>query len=223
MQSFKAIRARAVKRHGGEAGLKAHMVKPKSAAALRKMSDDRWLALMTRSVFQAGFVWKIIEAKWPGFEEAFDGFDPHRVAFYSGEDMGRLASDTRIVRNGAKIKATIENARFVTELIREHGSAGAFFAASKQEGFVDLLETLKKRGSRLSGASAQYFLRFSGVDGFLLSPSVVAALIHAGVVDKAPGSQKSMRAVQAAFSAWQKESGLSLTEISRTLALSIDG
>ena len=223
MQSFKAIRARAVKRHGGEAGFKAHMVKPKSAAALRKLSDDRWLAQMTRSVFQAGFVWKIIEAKWPGFEEAFDGFDPHRVAFYTGEDMGRLASDTRIVRNGAKIKATIENARFVTELIREHGSAGAFFAASKPDGFVDLLETLKKRGSRLSGASAQYFLRFSGVDGFLLSPSVVAALVHANVIDKAPGSQKSMRAVQTAFNVWQKESGLSLTEISRTLALSIDG
>ncbi len=223
MQSFKAIRARAVKRHGGEAGLKAHMVKPKSAATIRKMPDDRWLALMTRSVFQAGFVWKIIEAKWPGFEEAFDEFDPHRVAFYSGEDMGRLASDARIVRNGAKIKATIENARFVTELIREHGSAGAFFAASKPEGFVDLLEILKKRGSRLSGASAQYFLRFAGVDGFLLSPSVVAALVHAGVIDKAPGSQKSMRAVQAAFDTWQKESGLSLTEISRTLALSIDG
>jgi len=223
MQSFKAIRARAVKRHGGEAGLKAQMVKPKSAATIRKMPDDRWLALMTRSVFQAGFVWKIIEAKWPGFEEAFDEFDPHRVAFYSGEDMGRLASDARIVRNGAKIKATIENARFVTELIREHGSAGAFFAASKPEGFVDLLEILKKRGSRLSGASAQYFLRFAGVDGFLLSPSVVAALVHAGVIDKAPGSQKSMRAVQAAFDTWQKESGLSLTEISRTLALSIDG
>ena len=165
MQSFKAIRARAVKRHGGEAGFKAHMVKPKSAAALRKLSDDRWLAQMTRSVFQAGFVWKIIEAKWPGFEEAFDGFDPHRVAFYTGEDMGRLAS----------------------------------------------------------GASAQYFLRFSGVDGFLLSPSVVAALVHANVIDKAPGSQKSMRAVQTAFNVWQKESGLSLTEISRTLALSIDG
>lgn len=223
MQSFKAIRARAVKRHGGEAGLKAHMAKPKSAAAIRKIPDDRWLAQMTRSVFQAGFVWKIIEAKWPGFEEAFDGFDPHRVAFYSGEDMGRLVSDARIVRNGAKIKATIENARFVTELIREHGSAGAFFAASKPDGFVDLLETLKKRGSRLSGASAQYFLRFAGVDGFLLSPSVVAALVHADVVDKAPGSQKSMRAVQAAFDIWQKESGLSLTEISRTLALSIDG
>lgn len=130
MESFKTIHARAAKRHGGEKALEALLGKPKSVAALKKIPDDRWLAAMTKAVFQAGFVWKVIEAKWPGFEVAFNGFDPHRVAFYSGEDMGRLASDTRIVRNGAKIRATVENARFVVELAKEHGSAGAFFAAS---------------------------------------------------------------------------------------------
>lgn len=223
MESFRTIRARAVKRQGGEAALAERLMKPKSKAALKKISDDRWLAAMAKAVFQAGFSWKVIEAKWPGFEEAFDGFDPHRVAFYTGEDMGRLVSDKRIVRNGAKIKATVENARLVTELIKEHGSVGAFFAASKPEKFIDLLAMLKKRGAYLSGGSAQFFLRFQGVDGWIMSPSVVAALVHAGVVDKAPTSQKAMKAVQDAFSIWQKESGCSLTEISRVLAMSADG
>lgn len=222
MESFKTIHARAAKRHGGEKALEAMLPKPKSAAALRKIPDDRWLAAMTRAVFQAGFVWKVIEAKWPGFEEAFDKFKPNRVAFYSGDDMGRLASDTRIVRNGAKIKATVENARFVVELAKEHGSAGAFFAASKPENYVELLEVLKKRGSRLAGGSAQFFLRSQGVDSFVLSPSVVAALIKAGVVDKPPTSRKDMQAVQAAFNQWRKESGRSMSEISRTLGMSID-
>ena len=137
--------------------------------------------------------------------------------------MGRLVSDKRIVRNGAKIKATVENARLVTELIKEHGSVGAFFAASKPENFIDLLALLKKRGAYLSGGSAQFFLRFQGVDGWIMSPSVVAALVHAGVGDKAPTSQKAMKAVQDAFNIWQKESGCSLTEISRVLAMSADG
>ncbi|MGB3809671.1 MAG: DNA-3-methyladenine glycosylase I [Parvibaculum sp.] len=222
MESFKTIHARAAKRHGGEKALEALLTKPKSTAALKKIPDDRWLAAMTKSVFQAGFSWKVVEAKWPGFEEAFDHFDPHRVAFYSGEDMGRLVSDARIVRNGAKIKATVENARFVVELAREHGSAAAFFAASKPENYTDLLDVLKKRSSRLSGAAAQYFLRFQGVDSFMLSPSVTAALIKANVVDGPPTSRKAMAAVQAAFNQWQKESGRSLTEISRILARSID-
>lgn len=222
MESFKAIHARAAKRHGGAAALEAMLGKPKSAVALKKIPDDRWLAAITMSIFQAGFSWKVVEAKWPGFEETFDHFDPHRVAFYSGEDMGRLVSDTRIVRNGAKIKATIANARFIVELAKEHGSAGAFFAASKPENYVDLLEVLKKRGDRLSGLAAQYFLRHQGVDSFLLSPSVTAALIKAGVIDKAATSRKALLAMQAAFNQWRKESGRSLIEISRTLAMSID-
>lgn len=223
MEKFEKIFARAAKRHGGAKAVEANLSKPKSTAALKKVSDDRWLAGMTRAVFQAGFVWKIIENKWPGFEEAFDGFDPHRIAFYTDEQIGRLASDARIVRNGQKIVATRDNARFVVELAKENGSAGAFFAGSKPEQFAGLLETLKKRGNRLSGASAQFFLRQMGVDGWILSPSVVAALINAGVVDKAPTSRKAMEAVQAAFTQWRKESGRSLTEISRVLAMSADG
>lgn len=222
MEAFDKIYQRAVKRHGVE-GVQAGLMKPKSAAALKKISNDRWLAQMTKSVFQAGFVWKVIEAKWPGFEEAFDGFDPHRVAFYSDDDLARLVSDARIVRNGAKIRATVENARFVVELAKTHGSAGAFFAASKPENYIDLLDLLKKQGSRLSGMSAQYFLRFSGVDSWIMSSSVVAALIAAGIVDKPPTSRKALGQVQEAFTLWRQESGRSLTEISRILALSCDG
>jgi len=223
MQSFDVILKRACKRHGGEEEVASQLSKPKSKAALKKIPDDRWLAGMTRAVFQAGFSWKVIDAKWPGFEEAFEGFDAPRVAFYADEELERLVSDKRIVRNGAKIKATITNARLVAELAAEHGSAGAFFANSKPENYIDLLEVLKKRGSYLSGGSAQYFLRFSGVDSWIMSGSVVAALKQAGVVDKAPTSKKALKATQDAFNVWREESGRSLTEISRVLALSADG
>ena len=222
MEKFDSIFARAAKRHGGAKSVEAELPKPKSTSALRKIPDDRWLAGMTKAVFQAGFVWRVIENKWPGFEEAFDHFDPHRVAFYADEDIERLAGDTRIVRNGAKILASRNNARFVCELAEEHGSAAAFFASSKPENFAGLLETLKKRGDRLSGASAQFFLRQMGVDGWVMSPSVVAALMKAGIAEKSPTSAKAMRMVQEAFNIWRQESGLPLMAISRTLALSAD-
>ena len=222
MEKFERIFARAAKRHGGPGAVEAELPKPKSTASLKKIPDDRWLAAMTKSVFQAGFVWRVIENKWPGFEEAFDGFDPHRIAFYADEDIERLAGDTRIVRNGAKILAARDNARFVCDLAREYGSAGAFFGGSKPEDFAGLLDVMKKRGSRLSGATAQFFLRQMGVDGWVMSPSVVAALVKAGVVEKAPTSAKALRAVQDAFNIWRKESGRPLMAISRTLALSAD-
>jgi 3-methyladenine DNA glycosylase Tag len=80
----------------------------------------------------------------------------------------------------------------------------------------------RKKGSRLGGNTGQYFLRFAGIDSFILSQSVVNRLIAEGVVDKAPTSAKDKAALQAAFNAWRAQSGRSLTEISRILAVSID-
>lgn len=220
MKSFSTIEDMAREHHPDlEDRLAAHG-QPKSPQELADIPDDRWLSTMTRCVFQAGFVWKVIEAKWPGFEAAFDGFDPVTVSFYSDDDVARLASDERIVRNGQKILATVHNAGFVADVSKEYGGFGRFMAdwpASDQPG---LLELLKKRGSRLSGMTAQYFLRFSGWDAWILSKDVGAALMREGVVDKPPTSKAAIAKVQAAVSGWAAESGRSQCEISRILALS---
>ena len=220
MNSFSKIEDMARGHHPDLDARLAEHGPPKPPQDLADIPDDRWLSMMTRCVFQAGFVWKVIEAKWPGFEAAFDGFDPVRVSFYSDDDVARLASDERIVRNGQKILATVHNAGFVADVSKEHDGFGRFMAdwpAGDQPG---LLELLKKRGSRLSGMTAQYFLRFSGWDGWILSKDVGAALVREGVVEKAPTSKAAMAKVQAAFSGWAAESGKSQSEISRILALS---
>ena len=85
------------------------------------------------------------------------------------------------------------------------------------------MDVLKKRGSRLGGTTAQYLLRLIGKDAFVLSRDVTAALIAASVIDKPPTSAKARRAVQDAFNGWMSESGRPLVQISRTLALSVDG
>jgi 3-methyladenine DNA glycosylase Tag len=69
-----------------------------------------YLEVMTKSAFQSGMSWKVIEAKWDGFRAAFAGFDPETVAGLDEHDVDQLAQDTRIVRNRRKIEATIHNA-----------------------------------------------------------------------------------------------------------------
>ncbi|WP_422745558.1 DNA-3-methyladenine glycosylase I [Mycobacterium sp. WMMD1722] len=66
--------------------------------------------------FQSGLSWLIILRKRENFRAAFDGFDAERVARYTDRDVERLLSDTGIVRNRAKIEATIANARAVAAL-----------------------------------------------------------------------------------------------------------
>lgn len=224
MQSFGEILGVARQRHGDSAMHGRHgIARPKTADELAAIADDRYLSMATRCIFQSGFNWKVIEAKWDGFEAAFDGFDLGRWVMASDEDIAALVSDRRIVRNGQKIASVPQNARFFASLAREHGSVGRFIGDWPSTDLVGLLDVLAKRGSRLGAATGQYFLRFIGKDGFILSKDVTAALIRAGVIDRPATSQKALTAVQAAFNAWAEESGQSMTTISQTLARSIDG
>lgn len=221
MRSFDALYEMAAKRKGGGDALEKELPKIKSRAALRKIGDDRWLAEMTKRVFQAGFNWRVIENKWDGFETAFEGFEPRRWKMMSDEDIDRLTGDKRIVRNPQKILSVAGNAAFLCDLADEHGSAARFFADWPEDDMVGLFEIMKKRGSRLGGSTAQFTLRFMNRDTFMLSRDVTAALIREGVVTKAPTSKRDLAAVQDAFNGWRAESGRPLAHISRVLAFSV--
>ena len=221
MRSFEEIFQIAAKRHGGAEELEKKLAKPLSPGKLAAIPDDRWLAGMTKSIFQAGFNWEVIENKWPGFEEAFDGFDIQTCAYRLPDSFDALTQDKRIVRNPQKIATVQANALFIESVAEMHGGFGRWVADWPRSDYVGLVEELGKRGSRLGGATAQYFLRFAGVDGFIFSRDVVARLIAEGVVDRQPTSQKARREAQAAFDHWAEESGRSLTEISRVLGFSI--
>ena len=71
MESFAAIRRRAELRKGGEDVLARLLGAPPDNAKLASLADDRILSQMAARIFSAGFVWRVIEAKWPGFEAAF--------------------------------------------------------------------------------------------------------------------------------------------------------
>ena len=222
MTDFKTIRARAAQRKGGEAALASLLPPVPDRAALAAVTDDRVLAEMTKRVFSAGFVWSVIEKKWPGFEEAFLGFVPQALTFQPDEFWHDLARDSRIVKNPQKIKSVRENAAFVSAVAREHGSFGKFLSEWPAEDQIGLLDVLAKRGSRLGGKTGQYFLRFIGWDGFVTSNDMVAAMRDAGVdVAAVPTSKGDFKKIQAQINDWAKATKLPRTHISRILAMSV--
>ncbi len=221
MRSFAEIYEIASKRKGGTDALEALLEPAASAGELANIPDDRWLAKMAQCIFNAGFNWKVVEAKWPGFEEAFEGFNPARVAMFNDDDLARLVSDARIVRHGGKIRSVQDNAVFVRQLAQEAGSVGAFIGQWPNSDYIGLLDVLKKRGSRLGGNTGQYFLRFMGKDSFILSADVTARLMAENVIDKPATSKKARQQVQDAFNHWHDESGRDLKQISRVLAMSV--
>ena len=220
--SFSRIYNQAAARKGGEVELRAILPRVAAPGELEAMADDRYLSEVTRCVFKAGFVWRVIENKWPGFEDAFKGFVPLYWQQVPPEVLEDLAQDERIVRNMQKIRTVPDNARMIVDTAREHGSFGKFLANWPRSDQAGLLIWLKRNGARLGGNSAQYFLRRVGWDGFILSRDVIAALHREELMDASPTSKKGLIQAQEAFNSWHDESGLPYSHLSRILSFTVD-
>jgi 3-methyladenine DNA glycosylase Tag len=222
MPDFQKIRARAARRKGGEASLASLLGPMPDNAAVAKIGDDRILSTMAERIFAAGFVWRVIEQKWPGFEEAFLGFEPKRLLFQPDDFWHDLASDKRIVRNPQKIKSVRDNAAFVERVSKEHGGFGKFLAEWPADDQVGLMAYLSKHGSRLGGNTGQYFLRWLEWDTFVVSADMAAALRDAGLdIADSPTSKRDLDKIQAQINEWATQTGLPRRHISRILAMSI--
>ena len=108
----------ACERKGGEKALKALLPKTKSKAHLKKLGSDRYLAEFTRKIFQSGFVWRVVDKKWPQFEEVFWEFDVERLLMMPDDMLERKASDPGIIRNFSKMKTVLDNALMISDTER---------------------------------------------------------------------------------------------------------
>jgi hypothetical protein len=124
----------------------------------RRLND--YLAVLTKAVFQSGMSWRVIEAKWPGFEEAFFDFEPERVARLTPKEVDGLAADARIVRNRRKIEATVENAETMLDLNAEYGSFRKYLRS--HGGFEPTVADLCERFKYMGRMGAYYFLHVVG-------------------------------------------------------------
>ena len=137
--------------------------------------DDRVLfELLVLEGAQAGLSWSTILNKRDNYRRAFDGFDFEKIARYGETDVARLLGDAGIVRNRAKIEATIGNAGALLAVREEFGSFDAYIWRSvggqpKRNAFRSLGELpagtgesdamskdLKKRGFRFAGSTICY-------------------------------------------------------------------
>jgi DNA-3-methyladenine glycosylase I len=124
--------------------------------------------------FQSGLSWLIILRKRENFRRAFHKFDSRRVARYTERDIARLMADTGIVRNRAKIEATIANARAIADLSEDGVDLSELlwsFAPPSRPRPVDIAHVpavtpestamakeLKRRGFRFVGPTTAYAL-----------------------------------------------------------------
>ncbi len=144
--------------------------------------DIRLFEKLCLEAFQSGLSWLTILRKREAFRSAFKGFDFERVARFRSRDVERLMGDASIVRNRAKIEATINNAKRAVELVEAEGSLAHYVWRFEPEGRPERLDRagltelavspestalakdLKRRGWRFVGPTTVYaFMQAMGL------------------------------------------------------------
>jgi DNA-3-methyladenine glycosylase I len=155
--------------------------------ALSKYHDDVWgrrthnesalFEALTLGVFQVGLSWAVVFGKREAFRKAFRGFDVARVATMTSRDVDRLVQNPSIIRNRAKIQATIDNARamksaspsLVTlakayETARSHAPRSLADIPASTPQSTEFAKQLKAQGYRFVGPTSVYaFMQNVGV------------------------------------------------------------
>ena len=122
-------------------------------------NDDAYFENMTRVIFLAGLSWRMIDKKWPNFRKAFKNFSINDVAKFDEKDVERLMGDAGIVRNRAKITATINNAKQFQNTRKEYGSFQRYLESlDKSNNYALVIKELGKRFNRIGPSSARIFL-----------------------------------------------------------------
>ena len=88
--------------------------------------DNRLFEFLALGGFQAGLTWELILNKRENFRRAFDNFDPNIIARYTNKKVDLLMANKGIIRNKAKIEATIHNAKQVLRIKENYGSFSSF-------------------------------------------------------------------------------------------------
>lgn len=142
-------------------------------------NDKKFFEFLALGGFQAGLTWWLILQRREHFRDAFDGFDPKKVAKYGSKDFERLMATPGIVHNKQKILATINNAKRFLEVQDEFGSFDCFvwsFVGGKtiQNSFKTLgdLPTETNESKALSKALVKRGFQFAG-------PTICYALMQA--------------------------------------------
>ena len=121
-----------------------------------------YLEIMSKSVFQSGISWRVVDSKWPGVREAMREFDPQTIATLSDSDMDDLAQDTRMIRHRRKLSAIAANARRMLDLEDEHGTFQAYLRSHGS--FEATLQAVRKDFKYMGDSGTYHFLWTVGED-----------------------------------------------------------
>jgi len=145
------------------------MPKPGDWSAHHKIekpkNDNEYFERMSRVILAAGMNWRVIDKKWPSIKKAYANFDINKVAKFQEPEIDELMNNPDVIRNLAKIRALVANAKKLQELAKEYGSFANYLDSLNKQGGEDLMkEQVSKQFAFLGKGTTVIFLYASGCE-----------------------------------------------------------
>jgi DNA-3-methyladenine glycosylase I len=131
----------------------------------KKPSNEKgYFEILSKAVFNAGFSYQVVNRKWEGIKEVFDGFDPKIITNWTIDDILKALDTPKIIRNSKKVKAIVSNAKVFLEILEQHGSFDNYLKSFRDKPYEEKQKILSKQFKWLGPTGAHFFLWSIGED-----------------------------------------------------------
>ena len=127
-------------------------------ARIKPSNDNEYFTMLSKSVFQAGFSFKVVEQKWTYIVETFDNFDFKKVMNWNEEKIYQVLQSPKIIRNSKKVRGIVDNARVFHDIITKYGSFSQYLDSFKTKSYPERSKIISKQFKWLGKTGTYVFL-----------------------------------------------------------------
>ena len=127
-------------------------------------NEKGYFEILSKAVFNAGFSYQVVNAKWEGTKEIFEEFDPKILSIWTVDEISSALESPKIIRNAKKVKAIISNAKIFLELVEQYHSFEDFLKSFRTKPYEEKQKILAKYFKWLGPTGAHFFLWSIGED-----------------------------------------------------------
>ena len=127
-------------------------------------NEKGYFEILSKAVFNAGFSYQVVNAKWEGIKEVFNEFEPEIISNWTIDEVFDALESPKIIRNAKKVKAIVSNAKVFLELIEKHHSFENYLKSFRNKSYEEKQQIIANQFKWLGPTGAHFFLWSIGED-----------------------------------------------------------